>query len=167
VILADRVKVADHAPQFLAGEGSRARRTARRGSGAGVRGSARGTARCAAACRRTVPTETWRPGRRGRPKRASASARPTYSAFFRRSALRWGSTISSGSSRFWQRAAPRQQGRRLERHAGAIFTGRWTAWPATRTTPAKGNCNPVASFIRVDLPQRTGRPPRRTRPHRR
>ncbi len=37
-----------------------------------------------------------------------------------------------------------------------ILTGRLTISPATRTSPLKGNCSPVASFIRVDLPQPDG-----------
>ena len=37
-----------------------------------------------------------------------------------------------------------------------IFTGFATRSPATCTLPLKGNCRPVASFIRVDLPQPDG-----------
>ena len=39
----------------------------------------------------------------------------------------------------------------------AILTGlSTTCSPATRTVPLNGNCRPVASFIRVDLPQPDG-----------
>ena len=38
----------------------------------------------------------------------------------------------------------------------AILTGCVTWLSATRTLPLKGNCRPVASFIRVDLPQPDG-----------
>ena len=38
----------------------------------------------------------------------------------------------------------------------AILTGRVTISPATVTVPLNGNCRPVASFIKVDLPQPDG-----------
>ena len=38
----------------------------------------------------------------------------------------------------------------------ASFTGASTVAPATMTEPRRGNCNPVASFITVDLPQPDG-----------
>jgi hypothetical protein len=38
----------------------------------------------------------------------------------------------------------------------AILTGLLTTLPATCTLPLNGNCSPVASFIRVDLPQPDG-----------
>ncbi len=38
----------------------------------------------------------------------------------------------------------------------AIFTGLRTISPATSMLPLNGNCNPVASFISVDLPQPDG-----------
>ena len=38
----------------------------------------------------------------------------------------------------------------------AILTGLLTTWPATWTVPLNGNCRPVASFIKVDLPQPDG-----------
>jgi hypothetical protein len=38
----------------------------------------------------------------------------------------------------------------------ASLTGADTWLPATRILPSRGNCSPVASFIRVDLPQPDG-----------
>ena len=38
----------------------------------------------------------------------------------------------------------------------AILTGALTFCPATVTDPLRGNCRPVASFIKVDLPQPDG-----------
>jgi hypothetical protein len=62
----------------------------------------------------------------------------------------------------FQRGAPGQQGRRLERHAGDLDRLA-DDLPRDRTEPLNGNCKPVASFIKVDLPQPEGRPPRRIR----
>ena len=38
----------------------------------------------------------------------------------------------------------------------AIFSGPTTFWPPTLMLPACGNCSPVTSFIKVDLPQPDG-----------
>ena len=55
-----------------------------------------------------------------------------------------------------ERRAPGQQRRVLERHPGELH--RRADLPARRRSrvPARGNCRPVASFIRVDLPQPDG-----------
>ena len=38
----------------------------------------------------------------------------------------------------------------------AILSGPVTFWPPTVMVPAWGNCSPVTSFIKVDLPQPDG-----------
>ncbi len=135
------MKVADHAPQLLAGEGvERAERLIEHQQAA-VRGSARGRATRAAACRRTAPRDTCRQSRRGPTDARSFSARSTYFALLRRISLRCGSTISSGSRRF---SSVVRQGSSVGAWNAmpAILTGWRIRDAATCTDPFKGKLQP-------------------------
>ncbi len=154
--LARRLQVADHAPQLLAREGvERAERLVEHQQIA-ARGSARGRARRAAACRRTAARDTCCRSRRGRPT-PGASRRARHTRLACGEMLDCGAvrTISSGSSRL---SSVVRQGSSVGAWNAmpAILTGCCTISPATRTVPLNGNCSPVASFIRVDLPQPDG-----------
>ena len=76
---------------------------------------------------------------RARPRRAALSARATYSALWRRIWLRCGCDDLERQQQIFQRGAPRQQRRRLERHAGDLHRLRSPARrrPATRALEGK------------------------------
>ncbi len=87
--------------------------------------------------------------------RSSSRARAVYSSRFWRSVERYGSTISSGSMTF---CSVVRQGSSVGawKAMPTILSGPVTFSPAILTTPRVAGLRPVASFMKVDLPQPEG-----------
>jgi len=86
---------------------------------------------------------------------SSAFAFATYCACRARNCERCGSTISSGSSTL-SRVVRQGSSDGCWNAMPVILSGPSTLRPSTRTSPFVGRRKPVASFMKVDLPQPEG-----------